>query len=102
MLKQKATRYSSMAIMGMLPYRFQRMDAKHFWGGDIEVPDAGARVVRARNSGKMEVRGRQAMADSTLARFCPHRSMAPVLAIMRLAAAALKEAALTPLERVAH
>ena len=69
---------------------------------DIEVPDAGARVVRARNSGKMEVRGRQAMADSTLARFCPHRSMAPVLAIMRLAAAALKEAALTPLERVVH
>ena len=72
------------------------------WVRDIEVPDAGARVVRARNSGKMEVRGRQAMADFTLARFCPHKSMAPVLAIMRLAAAAWKAAALTPLERVVH
>jgi hypothetical protein len=60
---------------------------------DIKVRDAGARVVRARNSGNMDVRGRQAMAEFTLARFCPHRSMAPVLAIMRLAAAASKEAA---------
>ena len=23
--------------MGMLPYRFQRMDAKHFWGGKVHM-----------------------------------------------------------------
>jgi hypothetical protein len=40
------------------------------------------------------------MADITLARTCPSMSMAPVLAIIRLVAAAGKIGGLTPLERV--
>ena len=50
----------------------------------------------------MEGCGGQAMADSTLARSCPYESMTPVLAIVRWAAAASNEAALTPLERVVY
>jgi hypothetical protein len=43
---------------------------------------------------------RQAMADITLARTCPSMSMAPVLAIIKVAAAASKVSGSTPLERV--
>jgi hypothetical protein len=47
----------------------------------------------------MGERGGQAMAD-IIGALCPDTNMAPVLAIMRLVAAASKEAALTPLERM--
>ena len=62
----------------------------------------GAPRRESQKPGKMGERGRQAMAGFTLARSCPYRSMTPVLAIVRLVAAASQGAALTPLERVLH
>jgi hypothetical protein len=53
---------------------------------------------KLRENGRSEVR--QAMADITLARTCPSMSMAPVLAIIKLVAAACKTSGSTPLERV--